>query len=446
MRITYNPQKSLFEKYASHELGQELCEISKLLDEHPEIYAYAHKDLNRVATQETGRPGLSVEMIVRAAILKQSRQLSYEDLAFHLEDSQSFHTFARLDGRKPKKSVLHKTISLIRPETWEKINREFLKTALIEKIETGDKIRIDSTGIESNIHYPTDSSLLVDSVRVMTRLLKMGRDLYAFVVFPNRNRRAKGLGRNIKYSRAKNRKQRYRQLLKVTQETLSYFEKARELILPQECLCEKAHAWLVEYETHHPLIIKIIDQTKRRVLTGESVPASEKVISLFEPHADIISKGNRETIFGHKLNLISGKSSLILDAVIEKGNPADSERFLPMLERQNDIYNGYPKSSAADGGYASKENLQKAKDLGVHQVMFHKKRGLQIEDMVKSKWAYRQLRNFRAGVEANISCLKRAYGFTRCLWRGFQKFKAYIWSGVVAYNLMLMARIKLKSG
>ena len=177
MRITYNPQKSLFEKYASHELGQELCEISKLLDEHPEIYAYAHKDLNRVATQETGRPGLSVEMIVRAAILKQSRQLSYEDLAFHLEDSQSFHTFARLDGRKPKKSVLHKTISLIRPETWEKINREFLKTALIEKIETGDKIRIDSTGIESNIHYPTDSSLLVDSVRVMTRLLKMGRDL-----------------------------------------------------------------------------------------------------------------------------------------------------------------------------------------------------------------------------------------------------------------------------
>jgi len=117
-----------------------------------------------------------------------------------------------------------------------------------------------------------------------------------------------------------------------------------------------------------------------------------------------------------------------------------------MLERQNDIYNGYPKSSAADGGYASKENLQKAKDLGVHQVMFHKKRGLQIEDMVKSKWAYRQLRNFRAGVEANISCLKRAYGFTRCLWRGFQKFKAYIWSGVVAYNLMLMARIKLKSG
>ena len=190
----------------------------------PEIYAYAHKDLNRVATQETGRPGLSVEMIVRAAILKQSRQLSYEDLAFHLEDSQSFHTFARLDGRKPKKSVLHKTISLIRPETWEKINREFLKTALIEKIETGDKIRIDSTGIESNIHYPTDSSLLVDSVRVMTRLLKMGRDLYAFVVFPNRNRRAKGLGRNIKYSRAKNRKQHYRQLLKVTQETLSYFE------------------------------------------------------------------------------------------------------------------------------------------------------------------------------------------------------------------------------
>jgi IS5 family transposase len=97
---------------------------------------------------------------------------------------------------------------------------------------------------------------------------------------------------------------------------------------------------------------------------------------------------------------------------------------------------------AADGGYASQDNLASAKERGVTDVAFHKKRGLAVEDMVKSRWVYRKLRNFRAGIEAGISCLKRAYGLARCTWRGLDHFKTYIWSAVMAHNLVLLARLK----
>jgi IS5 family transposase len=171
------------------------------------------------------------------------------------------------------------------------------------------------------------------------------------------------------------------------------------------------------------------------------VPASEKVVSLFEPHADIIVKGGREVQYGHKINLATGRSGLILDVVVETGNPADAERFLPMLERHIASHGQPPRQIAGDGGYASTANVTQAKALGVSDVAFHKKGHLGIEAMVKSRWVYRKLRNFRAGIEANISCLKRAFGLARCTWRGLAHFTSYVWSSVVAYNLALCARL-----
>ena len=146
--------------------------------------------------------------------------------------------------------------------------------------------------------------------------------------------------------------------------------------------------------------------------------------------------------YGHKLNLVSGRSGLILDVVVEAGNPADAERFLPMLDRHIAGCGEPPRQLAADGGYASQDNLTEAKARGVADVAFHKKRGLAVEDMVKSRWVYRKLRNFRAGIEAGISCLKRAYGLARCTWRGLDHFKAYVWSSVVAYNLVVFVRLR----
>jgi transposase, IS5 family len=200
--------------------------------------------------------------------------------------------------------------------------------------------------------------------------------------------------------------------------------------------------WQVQVRHYQPLIEQVIAQSERRVLAGEQVPAADKLVSLFEPHAASIVKGRRGVAYGHKLNLTAGKSGLILDLVIEAGNPADRDRLLPMLERHIAFWGAAPGQAAADGGFASRDNLAAAKARGVQAMAFHKKGGLRIEDMVRSHWVYRKLRNFRAGIEAGISCLKRAYGLARCTWRGLDHFKAYVWSSVVAYNLALFARLR----
>ena len=144
------------------------------------------------------------------------------------------------------------------------------------------------------------------------------------------------------------------------------------------------------------------------------------------------------------MNLGSWASGLVFDAVVEAGNPADSARCLPMIERHAAIYGSVPEQVACDGGYASKANLAEAKALGVHDMVFHKKKGLKITDMASSPRVYGRLRNFRAGMEAVVSYLKRCFGLGRCNWRGPEHFRAYVWSAVVTHNLWMIARRKLK--
>jgi IS5 family transposase len=444
MRQQRTIQSSLFDLFAGHEIGRELKAMSGWLDEHPAVIVCITEDLRRHGVKETGRQGLPAESVLRCALLKQHRQLSYEELAFHLEDSASFRAFARLPlSWTPKKSVLHKTISAIRAETWEAINRAVLGSARQKKVETGDVIRLDSTVTDALIHEPSDSSLLWDAVRVMARMMKAAGTLAggADIAWRDRRRAAKRRAYAIQFTRGRPRRvQQYRELIEITRSMLAYAEgAASRLALTASPMAELWRAALTHYR---PLIERIISQAERRVLRGEVVPAAEKIVSLFEPHADIIVKGSRDTQYGHKLNLVAGRSGLILDLVIETGNPADSERFLPMLERHIAFYGRAPRQVAADGGYANGHNLQQAKARGVRDMAFHKKAGLRIEDMVRSRWVYRKLRNFRAGIEAGISCLKRAYGLARCTWRGLAHFRAYVWSSVVAYNLALFTRLR----
>jgi len=442
MRQKRTIQATIFDLYADHQLGRELKDMSQWLDAHPELAIWVAADLGDEGVKDTGRRGLPAESVLRSALLKQLRQLSYEELAFHLEDSSSFRAFARLPlGLRPQKSVLQRTIAAIRAETWGKINQAILLSACALKIETGTKIRIDSTVTDALMHPPTDSTLLVDSMRVMGRLLQMAVTLPGGDILSWRNqmRLARKRALAIQYSRGKEKKARlYRDLIVATEATVAAVRRADLCLAPSIA----AEVWRLQAEHYLPLIEQIIRQTRRRVLEGETVPAGEKLVSLFEPHADIIVKSRRGVQYGHKLNLTSGRQGLILDVVIEAGNPADSACFGTMLDRHIAFYGKAPRQAAADGGYASRDNLKQAKELGVTDVAFHKKCGLKIEDMVGSKWIYRRLRNFRAGIEAGISCLKRAYGLTRCTWRGLDHFKSYIWSSITAYNLALFVRLK----
>jgi len=444
MRQERTVQASIFDLFAGHEIGRELKAISEWLDGHRALLGLVAEDLRRHGVKETGRQGLPAESVLRCALLKQHRQLSYQELAFHLEDSSSFRAFARLPWSwTPKKSVLHKTISAIRAETFEEINRTLLASARQENIERGRMMRLDSTVTAALLHEPSDSSLLWDAVRVMVRLLKEANALVGGVglSWHDHCRAAKKRARSIQFTRGRPKRiQLYRELIKITRATLAYLQQAAMQLAKATNLA--VELWQARLSHYRPLIEQIIAQTERRVLAGEPVAAGEKLVSLFEPHADIIVKGSRDVDYGHKLNLTTGRSGLILDLVVEAGNPADSERLLPMLDRHIALYGEAPLQAAADGGYASRDNLSRAKARGVRDMAFHKKAGLRIEDMVRSRWVYRKLRNFRAGIEAGISCLKRAYGLARCTWRGLDHFRAYVWSSVVAYNLALFARVK----
>ena len=444
MRQERTVQATIFEVFAQHEIGCALQAISRWLDGQRPLVSLVAGDLRRQGVRETGRRGLPAETVLRCGLLKQQRQLSYEELAFHLEDSLSFRAFARLPLRwSPKKSVLHQTISAIRPQTWEAVNQALLVSAQQEKLESGTTVRIDSTVSAALMHQPSDSTLLWDAVRVMSRLLRRAGRLPGAPTIDWRDRRrlAKKRAREIDYSRGKSKKrQLYRELIIATQATRTELQAVAAGMA--EIIGAAAERWRTAVDHYLPLIARIISQSERRVLHGEAVPAGEKLVSLFEPHADIIVKGRRPVQYGHKLNLVTGKSGLILDLVVEAGNPADAERFLPMLDRQIVCRGAPPRQTAADGGYASRDNLKQAKARGVKDVAFHKKCGIAIADMVKSPGVYRRLRNFRAGIEAGISCFKRVYGAGRCTWRGLDHFKAYIWSAVVAHNLMLFARLK----
>ena len=446
MREKRTVQTTLFHLFADHTIGRELQMISDWLDAHPEVLDWVEADLRPEPVPACGRKGLPVESVLRCAILKQYRQVSYEELAFYLIDSYTFHAFARLPlSIIPKKATLQRQISQITEATWEQINHVLLNSAQADKLERGQVIRLDSTATDATIHEPSDSSLLWDGVRVLTRLFEQAQaQADDSLPYHDHQRKAKQLARAIIYTRGKSRKAwLYLDLLKVTQNSLSYIDPVYQALKTSSADLAQTLFWYSEINRYRGLIKQVISQTMRRVFDGEKVPAEDKIFSLFEDHTDIIVKGSRDIQYGHTLNLMTGQSGWVLDVVIEVGNPADTERFIPMLDRHIEHYGRAPRQVAADGGYASVANLNEAKERGVQDVAFHKKKGLTVDDMTRSDWVYRKLRNFRAGIEAGISYLKRSFGLGRCSWKGLAHFKSYVWASVVAHNLVTLARLKL---
>jgi len=448
MREKWQKQIPLMPRIKNHAQSKELEIISNIIDANSTIYERVLQDLNngKNVTHRKGANGMSAEQVLRCAIVKVLFNFTYQELAFHLVDSQALSWFCRIGiaDKGFKKSALNKNIKAISDTTWQMINADLLGYAKQKKIEKGRKVRIDCTCVESNIHYPTDSSLLWDSVRVLTRLMDRCRENGIKIAeFHNHTRVAKR--RMLAILNAKRKKQRkaaYRDLIKATYKVLGYAERAVDVIHSMPFVDLAAMTLSFEIDHYIQLTEKVIDQAERRIMRGEKVDVQDKVVSIFEPHTDIIIKDRRETHFGHKICLTGGASNLILDCWILEGNPADSELAIPMLDRQKELYGRYPLKASFDGGFASIDNLKKAKSHMIKDVCFAKKRGLKETDMCRSQYVYRRLRRFRAGIEAGISWLKRCLGLTRCNWKGWESFKSYVWSSIVAANLLTMARAK----
>jgi transposase, IS5 family len=442
-------QQQCLVPHVDHPHARELAAISVTLDELPELSRVVHKDLVRgLRKPQTGRSGLAAEQVLRILILKQLKQFSYEQLQFELASSWVYQRFCRWDPNKsvPNRRTLQRNLRRVRAETLQSIHDCIVRHAVDEGIERGRKVRTDCTVEESNIHPPSDSSLLWDGVRVLTRLMHKARELVGFN-FSDHTCRAKRRAKGIMYGRSmKKRLPLYEDLLKTVGKTLSYVDPCLSALKSARgTIVDLAKALSIAAEIKHyrELVLQVIDQTIRRVIQGESVPASEKILSLFEPHTDIIVKDRRETHYGHKICLTTGASGLVLDIQVLDGNPSDSTLAVAAIQRVKCVIGALPRQASFDGGFASKQNLQELKELGVEDVAFHKKCGLEVSAMAKSTWVYNSLKRFRAGIESGISFLKRCFGLDRCTWKGSERFQAYTLASSLSHNLLIIARHRL---
>lgn len=447
MRRSVRDQLPLVPAPFGHDHVRELQAVRAILDEHSEFSRWVQADLlaGGIAA-DRGRDGMSGEQVLRALVIKQANGFSYEELAFHLADSQSYRAFCLLGfaDQPPSKSTLQRNLKRVRAETLERVNRVLVQHAQEQGIEDGKRLRSDSTVIEAAIHEPTDSSLLLDCVRVLTRWLREARE-YIDLPFTNHLRRATRRALAIQHAaKAEQRVPLYRDLVKVVENTVEVARLSVERLTqtyPREAFDAPAlHELRNALEHHIKLAGRVLDQTRRRVFHNETVPAPEKIVSIFEPHADIIRKDRRETLYGHKVFLTTGASGLIVDCFVERGNPTDSTKAVKLVERAVKALDTKPEQVVFDGGFSSRDNLTKIKALGIRDVAFSKAPGLAVKEMVKRTWLYQRLRHFRAGIEGTISFLKRCFGWDRCTWRSYGSFRAYTWGSVIAANLVMLAR------
>ena len=447
--MRHSNQLALTAPWIGHEHATELATISDLLDAQPRLAALVQQDLLAACrtNPRTGRAGLTGDQVLRMLVARQLNGWTYAELAFHLADSGSYQTFCRVSGfgPAPSKSALAANLRRVRPETLATLNDLLVTGNAARAVETGRAVRIDSTVVPVAIHPPTDSALLLDGVRVLLRLLRHAEHFAGFTAYHRHLKRAKRRALAIQHLAPQatgRRRAAYRDLLTLAQATADYASCALAHVarLPPTRARRRLQHALAQFL---PLVQQAIAQATRRVLHGEAVPAPEKIVSLFEAHADVLVKDRRETYYGHKIFLTGGASGLILDCAIPKGNPADSTWALPMLRRQGTLFGRSPRQASFDGGFASGDNLAAAHALPVRDVCFAKTRGLAVLDMVKSGWVYRKLRNFRAGIESAISFLKRVFGLARCIWKGAPAFHAYVRAAVLAANLVVLARHRL---
>lgn len=446
MRETRNAQASIFDLYSKHECSQRFKRLSELLDEYPRILALVAQDFDKTDVATTGACGLSLESIFRCLVLKQVTGLSYHKLAFHLSDSPTYRAFARLKmNQSPGKSALQATVRRVQPRTLAQIHQLLVSDWIDQGELSLDALRIDSTVVDSDIAPPRDSQLLDDGVRVLSRLMANSKNVTGVKIrFVDQRKPSKSLAFRLFHAKKPGKQALYPQLLNRVQVTLRQTGKAIDKVRLQAIDDTQARLWIQQIEHYRTLLLKVIDQTQRRVFNGESVPASEKIVSLFEPHTDIIVKSYRDVQYGHKINLATEQHGFVTYLKIEEGNPADASLYRPVLEACRKDYQVTPQSVVADGCYASQANVRSARALGAKRTVFNKPAGLGLHDMGVKQKTFDALRDFRAGVEGNISELKRAFGLSRATWKGHDGFLAYVWSSVVSYNLV--RRIRFSSG
>jgi IS5 family transposase len=414
----------------------ELGLIDTILEKRPELLCLLSEDVTSDCNpNEFGRKDTpTVEQVVRAAIYKEFKSLTYRDLEYAQSDSRICTTFIKLDDRKPYSFQLwQKYISKIKADSLQKLLVNLNQIAIEEGLEDLRAIRTDSTVIETNIHFPTNNSLVWDCIKEAHRLLSHLAKKEDLKVRDYRSG-AKSNHFKINNSKADKRVALFKKQLVLFTKSIKQVDK---FVKKKDYSSFESLGFVMALQKLQPLMEQVYSMTERKQIKAESVPNDQKLFSIYELHTDIIVKGGRKVIFGHKVNLTDGKGKLILDCEILRGNPADTNLFGKTIERVKENYGRTPKSMAADGGYASKANHEKAIKEGLANVVFNKVVG-SMRNLVSSKNMQTRLRKWRSGIEATISNLKRGFNISRCNWKGWANFQSKVLWSVIAYNIRVM--------
>jgi len=464
LRERYEPE-DIFERVPELALKLDpiLAGLDRLLDD-DELFNTVKADLEKryPHTPSRGRPSTPVEVILRMLVLKHLQDWSYEELERFVADSLVLRQFCRVYlQRVPDDTTLIRWANTISPETLQKLNERAMQLARSLKVSRARKLRVDTTVVETNIHYPTDSSLLGDGVRVLSRVMKQASRVLGPKaarmkrLFRDRTRSAKRLVQRLgRLSRRKAKekservKEGYRKLIQIAEASVRQAQMVRELLTTwggedSEEVRAKKRRLQAELEYFLPLVRGVIAQAKRRVLQGERVSASEKVVSLFEPHTAVIKRGKaaRPTEFGRKVRLDEVEGGMITGWGVYRGNPSDEKLLAESLEQHVERFGKPPWLLAGDRSLSSPENERLARELGVERICLPKRgrKGEGRKRLERGGW-FRRGQRFRAGIEGRISVLKRKHGWDRCRNRGEEGFERWIGLGVIANNLGVMAR------
>ena len=419
--------------------------ISQVLDENPEVLDLVHRDLQGASSSNPkGRTGdYTTENILRALVVYCVEGLSLRRTIVRIAHSEFLCEFLRLGNRPVMDfSFLDRCFGNIRPRTWEALVRKLGAYGVAEGRVDPSQVRTDTTVTEANIHWPTDSSLLWDSWRVLRRLVRRARPIVPQVRhhrFHDRKVKRHHLyitryGASASKRRRREVKRRFGKLIASVRRVLAIARQVRAAGA-DGCDVELA-AIAAQLGEYLPAVRTIADVAERVAIRGERVPASERIFSLFEQHAELIKRGKRSkpVEFGHMIQLVQTRDKFITDYRVMERRLPDSELLAPAVETHCRQFGSYPEAVTADGGFHGRAEVMDAVSEKVDTVAVPKNVRQWCGEM------FSEFRSFRAGIEGSISVLKRAFWLARCLFRGFKNFASSVGLSVFCHNLVLLAK------
>ena len=403
------------------ELDPLLQQISEFIDEHPELTETVGCDLERgLKRPQTGRNGLSPNQVLRSLVLMRVKNWDYRELRERINDGYTLRNFTGFYSQPvPRYNAFNQAFNRLTAATLETVTEAVIQAAVDDGLEDGKKLRIDTTVAETDIHWPTDATLLWDTVRVLTRLIGSLGEMVPDDVprFPNRKRAVRKRMQKLQRMSLAQRKNpqvpTYRQLLAITEEVLTNARRTvdatAESFGKTASDALKIAALRKQITACCQLGDRVVDQTRRRVIDQEHVPASEKVYSIFEPHTDLIKRGkpNKPIEFGHKVFLAESAQGLVTQYHVLDGNPSDEVHMAASLESHKDLFGAVPEVFATDRGFDSPDNQKACVRAGVACASIPQRGGKKTPERkaLEKSPAFKRAQRFRAGIEGRISVL-----------------------------------------